>query len=246
MHGDADLFVGGGHPFGAQAELFRANDDGDGAGHVQGGVEFGGVGRGGDGAYALPAEPGNGFRRAGFGQRNGEEGADAGADDVGVVDVRAAVADNQRICSGGIGGAQHGAEVAGFFDVFGHDDEWAGGQAEVGEGAADLRAEGEESFGAVAVSDFSEDGRGAFNELGSFFGATGDERGFVFALVEFGAIKELEDGDLVVEGAFDFAVAFDNQQRVFVPVGPLAQFDDFLDAGVLQAADQLRAGGHGV
>jgi hypothetical protein len=71
------------------------------------------------------------------------------------------------------------------------------------------------------------------------FGAAGDQTGFVLALIEGGAEKEAVDGNPVVEGALDFAIAFDDEESGFVAVGALAQLDAVLDAGVLEAGDEL-------
>ncbi len=152
--------------------------------HVHLGVVLRGVGAGGEGTDAVLLEPGEGFGGGGFGDGDGEEGADAGADDIGVVDVGAAVADDEGVGPGGIGGAEHGAEVAGLLDVFADDEEGIRRELQIGEGAVDLRAEGEEAFGAVAVGDFHEDGFGALEEGDVQFGAAGHQCGLVLALVE--------------------------------------------------------------
>ena len=244
-HGNSDEFVGLRHPRIAEAKLFGTDDNSDGLGHVDFGVVLGGVGTGGKGTNALFLEPGEGFGGGGFGDGNGEEGADAGAYDVGVVDVSAAVAHDEGMGPGGVGGAKHGAEVAGLFNVLADDEEGDGGKCEVGKGAVDLGAQGEESFRAIAIGDFHEDGIGAFEEGDIVFGATGDEGGFVFALVEGGAIEELENGNVVVECAFHFSIAFDDEETVVIAVGALAQFDDFFDAFILKAGDELGGGRHG-
>ena len=238
-HRDADEVVGLGHPGVGEAELLGADDDGDGLGHVDFGVVAGGVGGGGQGADAAGFQPGQGLRGGGFGDGDGEEGADGGADDVGVVEVGAAVADDEGVGPGGVGGAEHGAEVARFFDVFADDEEGGGGEGEVVEAAVDLGAEGEEAFGAVAVGDFEEGGCGAGVDGGPQGGAAGDDGGFVFALVEVGAVEEAADGDAVVEGALDFAVAFDDEEVAVVAVGALAELDDFFEEGVLEAGDEV-------
>ncbi len=238
-HGDADQVVGLRHPGAAESVLFGADDDGDGLGHVYVGVVFRGVGGGGDGADAAGAEPGDGVVGGGFGDGDGEERADGGADDVGVVDVGAAVADDEGVGAGGIGSAQHGAEIAGFFDVLADDEKRIGGQLQVIQGAAGLWAEGEKSFRPVTVGDFAEDRFGALEQGDVLFGAAGDQTGFVLALIEGGAEKEAVDGNPVVEGALDFAIAFDDEESGFVAVGALAQLDDVLDAGVLEAGDEL-------
>ena len=116
---------------------------------------------------------------------------------------------------------------------------------EVGQRAADLGAEGEEAFGAVAVGDLHEDGIGAFEQRNVPFRAAGDEGGLVLALVEGGAIEQLQDGDVVVQGALDLAVALDDEEGVFIAVRTLAELDDFLDAGVLEAGNDLGEGRHG-
>lgn len=145
--------------------------------------------------------------------------------------------------AGGISGAEHGAEIAGLFNVFANDDEGIAGENQVRERPVDLGAEGEEAFGAVTVGNLAEDDVGALEEGDIELGTTGDEGGLVLTLVEGGAKEELGDGDMVVECALDFTVALDNEQSGGIAVGALAKFDDFLDAGILEAGDEL--GGHG-
>ena len=67
------------------------------------------------------AKPGQNFIGGGFHNRKGEEGSRAGANDVGIVDVGATVADDHRVDPGGIGRSEDGAEVPGLFNGFGHD-----------------------------------------------------------------------------------------------------------------------------
>ena len=146
------------------AELFGTDDDGDGLGHIDIGIGLGGVGGGGEGADAFFFQPGEGVVGGSLGDGDTEEGADGGADNVGIIDVGAAVADDQGMGASSVGGAQHGAEVAGLFNVFTHDNEGDIGKNQVGECAMNLGAEGEEAFGAVAVGDLAEDDIGALEE----------------------------------------------------------------------------------
>ena len=238
-HGDADAELGVAHEGVGEAVLFAAEAEGDAAGEGLLEVEFFGVGGGGEDGEAVGAEPGEEFFGGGLGDGEGEEGAGGGADDVGVVDVGAGVADDDGGGAGGVGGAEHGAEVAGFLDGFADEEEGVGGELEVLEALGDLGADGEEAIGAFAVGELLEDGLGAGEEVGAEGTAAVDEGGLVFVLEpEVFAVEELGGAVVVLEGAVDFAVAFDEHEPGVVAVSALAELDGGFDAGVGQGCER--------
>lgn len=237
-HGDADAEVGIVHEVVGEAVLFAAEAEGDASGEVLLEVEFFGVGGGGHQGEAFGFEPGDGFLRGGDGNGKGEEGAGGGADDVGVVDVGAGVADDDGAGAGGVGTAEHGAEVAGFFDGFADEDEGVFGEVEVAKGAGDLGADGEEAVGALAVGDFLKDGACAGIQFGAERRTAFENVGLVFVFEpEVFAIEEGGGAVGMVEGAADFAVAFGEHEAGIVAVAALAEADDVFDLGIGEACD---------
>lgn len=105
-HGDPHAFIGLVHPSVAQPELFGSDHEGDSLFHVALCIFPFGVRGGGQGADVARAEPGEGFIGGGFHHGEAEEGADAGSHDVGVVDVGAAIADDDGVHACGICGAK--------------------------------------------------------------------------------------------------------------------------------------------
>ena len=117
---DGDERIGGRAPSIAEAEGFAAQDDGNGAGIVDVRVDLVGFRRGRDDRDPLSAQPGERFVGGGFGDGHGKERAETGAHDVGVMEIGRARGDDDAVQTGGVGGPQDCAEVAGLFDAFDH------------------------------------------------------------------------------------------------------------------------------
>src|SRR5207237_434233 len=122
-HGDDNGFVAGCAGGGREAVGLGAHYQGGGRAEVAAHVA---AGRGREGrrvaANALFAQE---SQDVGHGRGNGghrEHAADAGADGVGVVEVGARVADEHGVDRGRVGSAEDGAQVAGLFHGFEHDE----------------------------------------------------------------------------------------------------------------------------
>ena len=100
-----------------QPVLLRPHRDGHRTGVVDVGVEQVGVGRRGDERDAVRVQPGQRLGRRVAGHRHAEHGALGGADEVGVAPVGHRVGGDDGLAPGGVGGAQHGAEVARLLDA---------------------------------------------------------------------------------------------------------------------------------
>ena len=130
------------------------------------------------------AAPGDRFVAGAFDDRDGEEGADAGADDIGIEDVGSLVAEDDGGDAGAVGSAEHGSKVAGFLDRLGDQIERgaAGGWLRhVGKPPATLRGDCQDAFGTFPVGNLLEDRAAAFKDFSAPGLETGDQGRFVFA-----------------------------------------------------------------
>ena len=95
-----------------------------------------------------------------------------------------------------------------------------------------LGADSEKTIWPVAGGDFFEDGRGTEGVHGSGIAASVDQDIFMRPHVEVGAGEDVPRLVAVVEGSFDFAVAFNEQCSGLVAVRPLAEFRNLLDSRI--------------
>ena len=109
--------VGGLAPDVGEARCLRAHDDGGGAGHVVVVVFVGILQLCGEDAYLVLLEEGDALLGGADGGGYAEHAADAGADEVGVVEVGQRVADDDGIDAGGLRRAEDGPEVARLLDT---------------------------------------------------------------------------------------------------------------------------------
>ena len=133
MHGDAHLQIGLLHPGWAETILFGADDNGYGTGTIDGRVAGFGVWGRSEASNSVLAQPCDGFLAGGLDDRAAEDRADTGADDIRVVDVGAAVADDHGVGTCGVGATQDCAKIPGFFDGFGNHQKGAGGERDIGQ-----------------------------------------------------------------------------------------------------------------
>ena len=218
-HADIRVF----HPVFGESVLFRADNDRDAPGHVDVGVGLVRVRACGERADVVFPEPFHGLFAAGFGERDGEDRAGAGADAVGVEHVGLTVADDHAGRADGVRAAEHGTEVSGLLDGFRDEIESVGDDGHFIESLVAHLCERDESFGAVAVRHFDECvgvGFVDFRALG--FGA-GDEFAFVFAEVKFRAVVEFSEPDSRIHGAGEFAVSFENGYAFAVAFAAFAE-----------------------
>lgn len=111
------------HPEVAEAVAFVADEDGGGAGHCGVPVHLVCVWGCCDDVDVVGVEELEDVLVGGDGDGEVEDHAAGGADDVGVEDVDEGFADDEGVDTGGFCGADHVAEVAGFFDGFDDEEE---------------------------------------------------------------------------------------------------------------------------
>ena len=91
---------------------FRAHHDGGGLAHVVVVVLVGVLQLGGEDLYLMRLEEGDALLGGADGRGDTEDSADAGADDVGIIDIRQWVADDDGIHPSGLRRTQYGSQVA--------------------------------------------------------------------------------------------------------------------------------------
>lgn len=238
-HRDAHAGIGGGEPVVAEAVLFAAHDEGERAAEIGRGVERVGGGRGGDGADRAGLQPSADRGAGGDGDGHRKEHARGGAYDVGIEEIGDRIAHDEGVHAGGVGAAEDGAEITGFFDGLYDEEKGRGGERKVVEGVAPLGGDGEETVGALAVGDFSEGGLGEFEKASAGGLGLSEEGGLVFAEIPSGGVIELGEGNIFFQSAADLAVAFDEEDAGLVAGAAVAQFHQLFDARILEAGDEF-------
>jgi hypothetical protein len=109
-------------PCGGEAFGFASQDDGGAVSEICLVIPLGGVHAGGEDGQLLSPQPRDGFGTCGGTNRHREDGSQARANGVRVVEVGAAIGNDQRVDACAVGTAQHRADVARFFDPFEHGD----------------------------------------------------------------------------------------------------------------------------
>jgi hypothetical protein len=218
------------HPGGREAVLLGADSDCDGAGEGRFGELEGSVGSSGDDGDGVGFKEREGVLTGGFEDREGEESAYAGADDVGVMDIGSGIADDDSIDAGGVAGAEDGAEIAGLFNAFCDDEKRIFLEGEIFEGQVELWGNGEEAVRTVPIGNFGKDLWRALNQLGA---GLVEEGSLVGAEKKLRAIKKRMRFSLSVESSFELAITFDEEEICFFPFPSFAKLDDLFNFGVL-------------
>ena len=230
QHWDAHAEVGIIHEFGGEAILFAAETERHATGEILLKVELFCVRSGGHDGKAVRLEPREGVLRGGNGNGERKERACGGADDIGIMNVGAGVTHNHCGDTRSISAAEHGAEIARFFNGFADQDKRIGREIEIFERLCDEGACGEEAVGAFAVGNFGKDGLGACIETRAQLLALAHDGGFVLMLKpELFAIKERFRAITMIQRAADFTVALGEHNASIIAVAPLAQLHDLLD-----------------
>jgi len=159
-HGDAHGEIGLRHPSFAEPILLCPHDDGEGDTEISLRKEKRCVGSGRDDGDLLLLEEREGAGGICFDDGQGEESSDAGADDVGIVDVGGGIADDDGVDPSSIARAEDGAEIARLFDALGDEEKRGFGfgedGSEIAQRAVKLRRNREKAVGSVTVGDLRE------------------------------------------------------------------------------------------
>ena len=108
-HRDADVRIRGAAPGVGEAGGFRAHDKGGRTGHFRIVIPLGILQLGRQDADAACLEPGDDLLAGGGCDLAGEDAPEAGADEVGIVEVREGIAEDDGVGPGGVRAAEHGA-----------------------------------------------------------------------------------------------------------------------------------------
>ena len=112
-HRNADVGIGGLPPLRSETRGLSTHDNGRGTTHIGVVIEVAVLKLSGKDGYAVTLEPRNTLLRRAGNCRNGKDGSDGRTDKVGIVKVRARVADDDARGAGSVGRAEHSAQIAG-------------------------------------------------------------------------------------------------------------------------------------
>ena len=174
-----------------------------------------------------------------LGQRHRKERTGAGPDHVGVVDVGALVAEDETIHSGGVGAAEHGAEVSRFFDRLRHQIESVRADRKFGEEVALHPCDCDQSLRPFAVGHLLQQLGGEFDHPDPLGGEGFEERILIFPEKMGGGEEAFHQLHAVLPCPGQFAVAFEDGQLFLFAGTPVSQFDHVLDRVVPGAGDFL-------
>ena len=236
--GDGDFVVGLLLPVFAEAEGFVAHDEGVGLGEILIPEGCAALADGGGGLDVVLLKKCGGLFGLGFDDGHGEEEASGGADDVGVEEVDHGVVAKDGVESEGVGGAEDGAEVSGFFGAFEDEEEGLLRELEVFEGGGVGLGHAKQAVRAFSSGDFFEGVRREFELLaGVLLG--GVEKGLVFLFQEFRAEEEFLEFSAGFEVVFEFFGAFDEEASMLVPVPFFPESGEEFDFWVLSTLDEF-------
>jgi hypothetical protein len=163
----------------------------------------------------------------------GEDGALARADDVGVPPVGHRVGGDDRRDAGGVGRPHHGTEVARLLDALTDQDQRVLGQREAVETTADGRDDGEEAVRPLAVGDPLERRPADPDRLDPVGAEVVDEPGLLHRVEhELGAVEDGPGPDAGTDGQGELLVALDDGDALGVAGPAAAQGDERLEARV--------------
>ena len=237
-HRDPDAQIGTVHPLGGKTVLLGAKRDGDIAGQIHLEMEFFGVGSCGKNRETARLEKLQRLFARRFDNRHREHRAGGGADDIGVVDIGSAVADDHRRHLGGIGRAENRAEIAGLFDRLGDNHQRIGRQIEIGEFPAHMRPDHQQPVRTLFVGDFLEADFRACIDFRTGDGAFADDFRLVLVLeVEIRTMEERMRPVAVVERTAALAVALDNHFARLLARSAAAELHDMLELGIGRRCD---------
>lgn len=250
-HGDVNLPVGGRQPCVAEAPRLAADGNRDRAAEIGSCVERFGRRCGGDDGDSPRAQPGDSLFVARRYDGHGEVGSQAGADDVGIMEVGAPTfcrtpttlrrGHNYRVCPGGVGRAQHRAEVAGLFRFFHDHNEWIATKLQLIQPVWAVGNDQQQAAALAAIGHFREHLRRNKKQFsharrGNGAQVPGGRLGFG-AVDQFRAQVGFHRHDAPTQGQAHLAHALDDRLPGFVPRAPVIELDDALDVWVLGAGD---------
>ena len=125
--------------------------------------------------------------------------------------------------AGGVGGAQHGAQIAGFFDAFDHQQQRMGRQFQVIQRQPALFSDGNQPVRPVAIGQFLERRLAAIQQIGARCAALFQNAVLVGSEKQRPAEEQLADAPSAFQCAAHFAETLNEHLLLPVAIRPIAQ-----------------------